>query len=156
MLISDISENLRHVGDHFYRLPAAATYRPNTPLILHGFPHNRARLRLGLLLAGLDWISPVQKCLARKDTRPSMNLTIARAYVLRLTAAAVALTLLAGAAVAQDAKRARTALPALKAWTGDLDGMKSRRVVRILVPYSKTIYFIDKGCLLYTSDAADE
>ena len=33
----------------------------------------------------------------------------------------------------------------LKAWAGDLDGMKDRRVVRILVPYSKTIYFIDKG-----------
>lgn len=27
----------------------------------------------------------------------------------------------------------------------DFDGMKQRRLVRILVPYSKTIYFIDKG-----------
>lgn len=30
-------------------------------------------------------------------------------------------------------------------WTGDLDGMMKRRVVRFLVPYSKTVYFIDKG-----------
>ncbi|MCG2937604.1 hypothetical protein KZ300_27990, partial [Escherichia coli] len=27
----------------------------------------------------------------------------------------------------------------------DLDGMKQRRLIRILVPYSKTIYFIDQG-----------
>jgi hypothetical protein len=27
----------------------------------------------------------------------------------------------------------------------DLDGMMQRRIVRVLVPYSKTIYFIDKG-----------
>jgi membrane-bound lytic murein transglycosylase MltF len=30
-------------------------------------------------------------------------------------------------------------------WTGDFDGMVKRRVVRILTPYSKTHYFIDKG-----------
>lgn len=28
---------------------------------------------------------------------------------------------------------------------GDLDGMEKRRLVRILVPFSKTIYFIDRG-----------
>lgn len=32
-----------------------------------------------------------------------------------------------------------------KPWTGDFDVMTKRRLVRILVPYSKTIYFIDKG-----------
>ncbi|MGL5446973.1 MAG: transporter substrate-binding domain-containing protein [Rhabdaerophilum sp.] len=30
-------------------------------------------------------------------------------------------------------------------WTGDLDGMVKRRVVRVLVPYSKTLFFIDRG-----------
>jgi len=30
-------------------------------------------------------------------------------------------------------------------WTGDLDGMVKRRMVRVLVPYSKTQYFIDRG-----------
>ena len=30
-------------------------------------------------------------------------------------------------------------------WTGDFDGMVTRRMIRILVPYSKTHYFIDKG-----------
>ncbi|MGL4296357.1 MAG: transglycosylase SLT domain-containing protein [Aestuariivirga sp.] len=36
-------------------------------------------------------------------------------------------------------------LEGFKPWTGDLEGMKKRRVVRILVPYSKTIYFVDRG-----------
>ncbi|HEY4136556.1 MAG TPA: transglycosylase SLT domain-containing protein [Alphaproteobacteria bacterium] len=37
------------------------------------------------------------------------------------------------------------ALPAPQAWIGDFDGMRTRRVIRILVPYSKTFYFVDKG-----------
>jgi ABC-type amino acid transport substrate-binding protein len=30
-------------------------------------------------------------------------------------------------------------------WKGDLDGMIKRRIVRILLPYNKTLYFLDKG-----------
>ncbi|HTO07545.1 MAG TPA: transporter substrate-binding domain-containing protein [Myxococcota bacterium] len=30
-------------------------------------------------------------------------------------------------------------------WTGDLDGMVKRRMIRVLTPYSKTHYFVDKG-----------
>ena len=37
------------------------------------------------------------------------------------------------------------ALSLPKPWTGDLDGMIERRLVRILVPYSKTFYFLDRG-----------
>jgi len=33
----------------------------------------------------------------------------------------------------------------LKPWSGDFDGMLERRVVRVLVPYSRTLYFNDKG-----------
>ncbi|MEN4918976.1 lytic transglycosylase F [Achromobacter spanius] len=33
----------------------------------------------------------------------------------------------------------------VKPWTGDLDGMIQRRQVRVLVPYNKTLYFLDKG-----------
>lgn len=36
-------------------------------------------------------------------------------------------------------------LPVPEAWIGDLDGMRKRRLVRILVPYSKTFYQIDRG-----------
>jgi len=31
------------------------------------------------------------------------------------------------------------------AWKGDLDGMIERRVIRVLVPYSRTLYFNDAG-----------
>ena len=30
-------------------------------------------------------------------------------------------------------------------WVGDLDGMVKRRIIRVLVPYNKTLYFLDKG-----------
>lgn len=42
-------------------------------------------------------------------------------------------------------------LDMIKSWTGDFDAMEKRRIVRILVPYSKTIYFIDKGQELGTA-----
>ena len=32
-----------------------------------------------------------------------------------------------------------------KPWTGDFDGMIQRRQIRVLVPYSKTFFFVDKG-----------
>lgn len=37
------------------------------------------------------------------------------------------------------------ALSGLHTWTGDFDGMKERRGVRILVPFSRTAFFLDKG-----------
>ena len=36
-------------------------------------------------------------------------------------------------------------LPVPPAWIGDLDGMRANRTVRILVPYSKTFYLVDRG-----------
>jgi membrane-bound lytic murein transglycosylase MltF len=56
--------------------------------------------------------------------------------------------LLAGIACALDAgAQARTSmtLASLKLRTSDFDGMLKRRVVRVLVPYSKTYFFIDRG-----------
>lgn len=32
-----------------------------------------------------------------------------------------------------------------KPWTGDLEAMKERRIIRVLTIYSKTFYFVDKG-----------
>src|SRR5438105_5245640 len=32
-----------------------------------------------------------------------------------------------------------------KSWTGDFDRMFDRRMIRVLVPYSRTLYFTDKG-----------
>lgn len=36
-------------------------------------------------------------------------------------------------------------LPVNDTWIGDLDGMRARKSIRMLVPFSKTFYFIDKG-----------
>jgi membrane-bound lytic murein transglycosylase MltF len=36
-------------------------------------------------------------------------------------------------------------LPVPRPWTGDFDGMRERRLIRVLVPYSRTYYFIDRG-----------
>lgn len=36
-------------------------------------------------------------------------------------------------------------LPVPEAWKGDFDGMRERRLVRVLVPYSKTFYSVDRG-----------
>jgi membrane-bound lytic murein transglycosylase MltF len=35
--------------------------------------------------------------------------------------------------------------PVAARWTGDLDGMGRRRIVRVLVTHSKTFYFVDRG-----------
>jgi hypothetical protein len=62
-----------------------------------------------------------------------------------------ALCLIATAANAQaPAKTAPPqgvfALPSLDTkFAGDLDGMIKRRLIRILAPYSKTFYFVDRG-----------
>ena len=32
-----------------------------------------------------------------------------------------------------------------KPWTGDFDGMLERRLIRVYVPYSRSLYFVDKG-----------
>jgi membrane-bound lytic murein transglycosylase MltF len=41
-----------------------------------------------------------------------------------------------------------SAIQAMKKWTGDLDGMIERRVIRVLTTYSKTTFFIDRGTQL--------
>ena len=42
-------------------------------------------------------------------------------------------------------KEPEFSLPSLYSWRGDFDGMMERRTIRILVPYSKTLFFISKG-----------
>src|SRR5690242_7535806 len=58
---------------------------------------------------------------------------------------------LAHAQPAGDSLRAKAPRPPIALehrsdpWSGDFDGMVERRLVRILVPYSRTLYFNDKG-----------
>ena len=75
--------------------------------------------------------------------------------VVGLIAAASALALLSAAASnAQVKPAAPPASPAPpqrqlslenKPWIGDFDAMLERRTLRVLVPYSRTLYFVDKG-----------
>jgi len=47
---------------------------------------------------------------------------------------------------ARTADAAARGLPTeLKPWTGDFDGMLERRAIRVLVPYSRSLYFNDRG-----------
>jgi hypothetical protein len=59
----------------------------------------------------------------------------------------VALALGAVDSQAQDKSSSTHALPMqlAGAWKGDFDGMMERRVIRVLVPYSRTLYFNDAG-----------
>jgi membrane-bound lytic murein transglycosylase MltF len=67
-----------------------------------------------------------------------------------LFAALGALLLVAMPAVhAQQPAKASSAPRALpteiKGWKGDFDGMVERRIIRVVVPYSRTLYYNDKG-----------
>jgi membrane-bound lytic murein transglycosylase MltF len=59
--------------------------------------------------------------------------------------------LAAGSVLAQDPAPAKPADATLtinlvgKTWTGDLDGMIERRVIRVVTTHSKTFFFVDKG-----------
>jgi membrane-bound lytic murein transglycosylase MltF len=57
----------------------------------------------------------------------------------------VGLACVGQATCAQAADGGATALPPFVPWAGDFDGMQQRRLIRLIVPYSKTIFFIDKG-----------
>src|SRR5262249_13713451 len=65
--------------------------------------------------------------------------------VMRVPTASL-VALLAIAPGLAEAQRPPTALEyRSQPWLGDFDGMVERRLVRVLVPYSRTLYFNDKG-----------
>ncbi len=51
----------------------------------------------------------------------------------------------ASAASPQPAAKPRQLNLETKPWKGDFDQMLERRTIRVLVPYSRTLYFVDKG-----------
>src|SRR5690349_643449 len=57
----------------------------------------------------------------------------------------VTMCMLVTSAIAQTQTPHLTLDLELQPWTGDLDGMLKRRIVRVLTPYSKTLYFVDYG-----------
>jgi membrane-bound lytic murein transglycosylase MltF len=46
---------------------------------------------------------------------------------------------------AEEAEVEELVLPVPDDWIGDFDGMRERRLVRVLVPYSKTFFMVDRG-----------
>ena len=63
-----------------------------------------------------------------------------------LVTACLALTLVGHAQAPTEKGRLGLTLEQILApWTGDLDGMVQRRMIRVLTTYSKTQYFIDRG-----------
>ncbi|WP_433735998.1 transglycosylase SLT domain-containing protein [Pseudomonas putida] len=46
---------------------------------------------------------------------------------------------------AEEAEVQKLVLPVLPDWTGDFEGMRERRLIRVLVPYSKTFFELDRG-----------
>jgi membrane-bound lytic murein transglycosylase MltF len=66
---------------------------------------------------------------------------------LAVTIAACSCCVVAPAAQA-PVEKGRLGLPLTeitRPWTGDLDGMRERRMIRVLTTYSKTQYFVDRG-----------
>lgn len=70
-----------------------------------------------------------------------------RKLVLALTAVLLTLSLSTFAATADTAKKPSKATLSLeiKVFKGDFEAMKKRRLIRIAVPYSRTLFFNDKG-----------
>jgi len=78
---------------------------------------------------------------------PCRKVSFSRIYSTAIVAI-IAVTMVATLLFAEAAETASTpeeAIPGNKPWIGDFDGMGKRRVIRALVVYSKTFYFLDQG-----------
>ena len=77
-----------------------------------------------------------------------MHVTWSLASPAMLAAMLLAATLVAPGTYAQEKRLAATPRQLSlenKPWKGDFDAMLERRMIRVLVPYSRTLYFNDKG-----------
>lgn len=79
----------------------------------------------------------------RVSTKPT-------AFRCAATLVAAALVVVCLSALAQSppdkaTKRGEGLQVGTRPWKGDFDGMKKRRIIRALVPYSKTFYYVEKG-----------
>ncbi|HSD40137.1 MAG TPA: transglycosylase SLT domain-containing protein [Rhodocyclaceae bacterium] len=76
-------------------------------------------------------------------------LTAVTRYIVYCIAASLAVSAFctAPAEAQEKAVRAKPRQLSLanKPWTGDFEQMLKRRVIRVLVPYSRTLYYVDKG-----------
>jgi len=77
---------------------------------------------------------------ARSNPVVSMRLFIAARFLVLALLCAVTVVAAASAPAA-----ARTLAVENTAWRGDFDGMQTRQMIRVLVPYSRTLFYHDRG-----------
>jgi len=72
---------------------------------------------------------------------------VSRSLLVLVAASAIALTSVAAAQTTSNTTSKASSPPVItsKPWTGDFDGMLERRNIRMLVPYSRSLYFIEAG-----------
>src|SRR6185312_2778138 len=78
----------------------------------------------------------------------SGGMRMARSFVSRVLMVLVAVgAIVVGCAKKPDSdtSAAGTKVAESKGWTGDFDGMVERRNIRVLVPYSRSLYFVENG-----------
>lgn len=95
-------------------------------------------------------VAGVAPACKRKEPMMRYSLLIA-ATALAIVSASAALAQTAAAAkaaphgAAGKAATTRQLTMANKPWTGDFDGMLERRLIRVYLPYSRSLYFVDNG-----------
>ena len=72
---------------------------------------------------------------------------VSRSLSVLVAASVIALTSMSAAQPASTTTSKASSPPAItsKPWTGDFDGMFERRDIRMLAPYSRTLFFLEKG-----------
>jgi membrane-bound lytic murein transglycosylase MltF len=72
---------------------------------------------------------------------------VSRSLSVLVVAIVIALTSMSAARAASNAtsKAASPAVSTSERWAGDFDGMLARREIRMLAPYSRTLFFLEKG-----------
>src|SRR5262245_2187767 len=83
--------------------------------------------------------------IAMLDSAPMRALAVAIAGVSALVVSGVSALVAASQTPTEKGRLGLPLLEIVKPWTGDLDGMVQRRMLRVLTTYSRTLYFIDRG-----------
>ena len=138
---------------------------PGSPLLGRTEKHRVAALDVRILFVASDRAAALIRghgSLTRAIIRAARRLradVLGRSTMKRCMSRALAAALLviiaagtgaqAAPPAATDSAKAPSATRQLalnnKPWTGDFDAMLERRLIRVYVPYSRSLYFIDKG-----------
>jgi len=95
-------------------------------------------------LAGVRTALPVPGSIVRLAVACWLGISIAAVASAQIPVPATALPPEARAAHQQAAPERQLRVTS-RAWTGDFDGMLERRMIRVATPYSRTLYYVDKG-----------